>query len=1796
MAVLATSTSLAYLYDQPSHLRSAMTAQTTLCLTFLAPPCHRNAQPKINPESAMAKTSRSMDAVARTAVKSAKTSMIAIKSLMKMASQNKKRVDREQQTEPDEEDFDERFDAWIQQHEQSAKDQLPPPQPADHIDFKAILLPYIQKRLGSTDTDGEAPDSEGSATQVAEQRQLLRSTSLLLLPADTQWYVLNHLRIHAGAPERSDVGIERLSHYYGQLLFLEQSFPFVTGEVLINFSWVEPFYRDRKISTTCIQYEKAAVMFNIGAILGQMGASHRDWTEDSKKLAASYFQKAAGVLLHVRDTLTQRFTVKLDKNAALSEQTLTALSKFFLAQAMECFYERAEHDQLSSKVMSCVAAQTADYYDSAFQEASTSDNVMWPRLPRFWMAQMRAKWLLFTALANFHSPNSLDMQQSLPERLARVSLATESAQRALKVGKEFIYAGAPCKLSAQLTAAAQVHATTINKALLLLQSAAKDQHYPAGVDSMMLAPPRRPQDALVKPATFEQVVGDLKRFDGSVFVGGACWMTIGGQSQDGDPKANGNQASESLLQRCRRVVDAGKEELKGCMLDIDMKLAGLKDETKEVQSEHDASNVEAQTVPTQRPIAHATNKANANALLSSLREFHRLESIVDSKQLLSQLEKLHSFISANLSEADKLLEQSQEAHGTTDAWISLRNSATQLSEFVESRKTHMKELSDIFNTHVVDFSPTEWTEEKLRKVLPCLNEPANANPDPLKQQKLRTRLQKMQRERSVLVDQLATLRTSCAKRLEEVSAVSVESIKNSTMAGNIDIPTIMATETRQLRLLESAITEHRKDKDELFKRVEQITEQIDRAVEELEEDEHTSRILSSFHFAAQLYIRFRDGVEKEVKVCITLRKQSAVIVVNCLKHFGGSSGPGGSVNGDVSTSPENEYEDPLILELLDGTIPTSGEQGSSVTLEAAAQSSRSGRIHPSVTIAINPLKPSTPDPKDEPDTAKTIACEDLPTPTQPHAAPVPSFSLPSMDSTSSEEVFRLLAEARLSTPSEISSSESVVVLPARGEDGGGGLGWSLSDLDISPLSSSGQSNEELQAEPDQPDNETPIERAMENSTQGSSAAVAGVVLGPRPITSVRRNLAIPACDAEAAPREVIESHMQTKRAPRALPEVPRLDTEEAHNRSLLNNARRRSPKSPPVHQQTSVPDPQQSERARNADPKHRASNAAGALPNRLIDARPVSAAASRSVTPTRSNPDLHRRSVSGLELGRKMVKPPVNVDPSSRKSSYATANENIPFRRDVSVSWAPSINQRGIQPPAATRRVTLGTRDMTSNFAQGNVDGTASDSTDTESFDEGGGGDSHAPIDYDVMEETIDLHRERIAKKNFSIQAEQHVEPRRRAVTESNMHIRTPGSPQLHQLSKKAEEVSFGGSSATTDQQASLEDLERRWRELRPEVRNARKPSQPQGYADPQARARRSVSAMKTGSSSQSRSVECSQDSTDSSFEGKPDDPKAAALSAWVRQQRMIMEEDLNELREEEVMLASHSKKPEHSQSASPTSAGQITRKPSAANPSAGFPTRKEVTRSVSHRSSGQLLDHSGTSADTSTTSTGDRRALLVVNAAASAAVAAAACVNSMSSAAASSAAAATAAASAVSAIKRKIPKKHSQAQLGNREDRVITVNHVSINDDAAFPIHDSRKGGSGRRLDKVAPLLVSPKRRHSKLQQLDDNENYIREDSGLGTANYSEEGSNEYSGNTKSNSRMKLDIQNGFIDSLGAERLKLLFEKDQFTPVRLPKEGRRKEGGTSNAAIGLKTVMEQVKLDNRELMLRFGGGSSGSV
>ncbi|KAJ9109194.1 hypothetical protein QFC21_000523 [Naganishia friedmannii] len=140
--------------------------------------------------------------------------------------------------------------------------------------------------------------------------------------------------------------------------------PEVHHEVVTGLS---NFNSDPTISLSSITYERAAVLYNIAAVYASLaGAENRSEIEGIKR-ALAYTQNAAGVLSYIRTNLLP--TLEREQSSAsgiaaaksigqdMTSSFIGALEKFCLAEAQECFWQRAVIDKYKNGLIAKLAMQ-----------------------------------------------------------------------------------------------------------------------------------------------------------------------------------------------------------------------------------------------------------------------------------------------------------------------------------------------------------------------------------------------------------------------------------------------------------------------------------------------------------------------------------------------------------------------------------------------------------------------------------------------------------------------------------------------------------------------------------------------------------------------------------------------------------------------------------------------------------------------------------------------------------------------------------------------------------------------------------------------------------------------------------------------------------------------------------------------------------------------------------------------------------------------------------------------------------------------------------------------------------------------------------------------------------------------------------------------------------------------------------------------------------------------------------------------------------------------------------------------
>jgi len=139
---------------------------------------------------------------------------------------------------------------------------------------------------------------------------------------------------------------------YHRLLFSARDDPCAFDENL-SFTWHDAFRPHLKHAAASLRFEKAALVFNIGAAASGIAAAHSRVTEEGVRAACGEFQRAAGAFRAVGEMMEEEAATTVD----MSSQATAMLERLMLAQAQECCFERALAGGKSPAVCSKVARQ-----------------------------------------------------------------------------------------------------------------------------------------------------------------------------------------------------------------------------------------------------------------------------------------------------------------------------------------------------------------------------------------------------------------------------------------------------------------------------------------------------------------------------------------------------------------------------------------------------------------------------------------------------------------------------------------------------------------------------------------------------------------------------------------------------------------------------------------------------------------------------------------------------------------------------------------------------------------------------------------------------------------------------------------------------------------------------------------------------------------------------------------------------------------------------------------------------------------------------------------------------------------------------------------------------------------------------------------------------------------------------------------------------------------------------------------------------------------------------------------------
>ncbi|PNF24579.1 hypothetical protein B7P43_G03064 [Cryptotermes secundus] len=249
-------------------------------------------------------------------------------------------------------------------------------------------------------------------------------------------HTLEGLRVAATCAVRDVTGCSALKRYYCQLHFLQSRFPMgKDGAAAVPFTWRDT-YANMACTVADIRFEMVSILYNIGALHSQLGASDSRVTADGMKLSCTHFQCAAWAFQHLKDTFPQPAGVDL------APDVMQFMYHLSLAQAQECILEKSMMDNRKATIIAKVAVQIVDYYNLALNtldqggsEDCSLPETLGTKIYKKWKRYVKFKIAYHSCVSLLYQGQQAEEQQKMGERVAYYQAASEKLEEAMKLSK-----------------------------------------------------------------------------------------------------------------------------------------------------------------------------------------------------------------------------------------------------------------------------------------------------------------------------------------------------------------------------------------------------------------------------------------------------------------------------------------------------------------------------------------------------------------------------------------------------------------------------------------------------------------------------------------------------------------------------------------------------------------------------------------------------------------------------------------------------------------------------------------------------------------------------------------------------------------------------------------------------------------------------------------------------------------------------------------------------------------------------------------------------------------------------------------------------------------------------------------------------------------------------------------------------------------------------------------------------------------------------------------------------------------
>ncbi|KAH9282692.1 Programmed cell death 6-interacting protein [Echinococcus granulosus] len=219
-----------------------------------------------------------------------------------------------------------------------------------------------------------------------------------------------------------DSTVRLIESYCDLLESLEQRIPLTNQDIPIAYKWYDCFSGSSKVFRSSMKgynagFDRCCMLFNLAACHSQIAKNQNTNDDCGLKIAAKSFQIAAGMFDYVKILLPTFYAQSPTWD--MSAEALAGYSSIMLAQAQECIFIKAEHDDMKPTVVSKLANQASLLYNEALTAVSLAS--LRPYLPKEWSILLSNKAAMMEVYAEYYAAFAAEAEQSFGEQISRLN-------------------------------------------------------------------------------------------------------------------------------------------------------------------------------------------------------------------------------------------------------------------------------------------------------------------------------------------------------------------------------------------------------------------------------------------------------------------------------------------------------------------------------------------------------------------------------------------------------------------------------------------------------------------------------------------------------------------------------------------------------------------------------------------------------------------------------------------------------------------------------------------------------------------------------------------------------------------------------------------------------------------------------------------------------------------------------------------------------------------------------------------------------------------------------------------------------------------------------------------------------------------------------------------------------------------------------------------------------------------------------------------------------------------------------